>query len=161
MMVPRMLLKIMIATFTATSFDRYFVDTGFWLALTLQRDHYHEVVVQYWEALANLPVVLVTTTYVLDEAVTFLNARGHHQVAVALGELILNSPRIEMVHVDQPLFLATWNDFKRQPDKRYSLTDCVSFQVMRLQSLTVALAFDHHFRQAGFQTEPNIPLSHS
>ena len=35
-----------------------------------------------------------------------------------------------------------------------SLTDCISFIVMRERGLTTALAFDNDFRQAGFISEP-------
>jgi predicted nucleic acid-binding protein len=40
-------------------------------------------------------------------------------------------------------------------DKRYSLTDCISFVVMQQRGIQTALAFDQHFTQAGFQREPN------
>ena len=39
-------------------------------------------------------------------------------------------------------------------DKRYSLTDCLSFVVMERRELKEALAFDQHFRQAGYRTLP-------
>jgi predicted nucleic acid-binding protein len=38
-----------------------------------------------------------------------------------------------------------------RPDKGWSLTDCVSFHVMHDRGLTRALAYDHHFAQAGFE----------
>jgi uncharacterized protein len=36
-------------------------------------------------------------------------------------------------------------------DKSWSLTDCISFEAMRERGLTLALAADSHFRQAGFE----------
>lgn len=40
--------------------------------------------------------------------------------------------------------------FAARMDKAWSLTDCVSFVVMKDLALTEALTTDHHFRQAGF-----------
>jgi hypothetical protein len=40
--------------------------------------------------------------------------------------------------------------FAQRPDKHWSLTDCISFIVMRREGLTDALTGDHHFEQAGF-----------
>ena len=36
-------------------------------------------------------------------------------------------------------------------DKRWSLTDCLSFIVMKDNGISVAYSSDHHFEQAGFQ----------
>ncbi len=38
-------------------------------------------------------------------------------------------------------------------DKDWSLVDCLSFEVMKSRGITYALAFDHHFEQAGFVTK--------
>ena len=38
-----------------------------------------------------------------------------------------------------------------RPDKEWSLTDCISFEVMAELGLTEALTADHHFEQAGFR----------
>jgi len=40
--------------------------------------------------------------------------------------------------------------YAERPDKGWSLTDCISFVVMRQQGITQALTGDHHFEQAGF-----------
>ena len=37
-----------------------------------------------------------------------------------------------------------------RPDKDWSLTDCISFVVMRERGITEALTGDRHFEQAGF-----------
>jgi uncharacterized protein len=36
-------------------------------------------------------------------------------------------------------------------DKSWSLTDCISFAVMNDRGITRAMAYDHHFEQAGFE----------
>jgi predicted nucleic acid-binding protein len=41
--------------------------------------------------------------------------------------------------------------YRDRPDKAWSLTDCISFEVMREAGLTDALTADEHFRQAGFR----------
>lgn len=40
--------------------------------------------------------------------------------------------------------------YSQRPDKNWSLTDCISFQVMKSFGITEALTGDHHFEQAGF-----------
>jgi predicted nucleic acid-binding protein len=41
--------------------------------------------------------------------------------------------------------------FADRPDKHWSLTDCISFVVMRRERIADALTGDHHFEQAGFR----------
>ncbi|HMG73540.1 MAG TPA: hypothetical protein VK582_08565 [Pyrinomonadaceae bacterium] len=40
---------------------------------------------------------------------------------------------------------------KERPDKGYSLTDCISMNVMRERGLTDVLTNDPHFRQEGYR----------
>jgi hypothetical protein len=44
--------------------------------------------------------------------------------------------------------------FLDRPDKRYSLTDCSSFVIMRRLGITEAITTAHHFRQEGFTVLP-------
>lgn len=97
---------------------------------------------------------LTTTSYVVDEVVTFFNVRGQHGKAVELGEALLSSPSVVMVHVSTDLLGRGLALLRERPDKRYSLTDCVSFVVMREREIATAFAFDKHFEQEGFAREP-------
>lgn len=85
---------------------------------------------------------------------TFFNSRARHAKAVEVGERLLASPSVRLVHVDEDLFGAAWTYFRRRDDKRFSLTDCVSFVLMERLGVESALAFDTHFVQAGFRTLP-------
>ncbi len=133
---------------------KLFVDASYWIALELTDDQNHNAAQSDWNLLDLNAAHLLTTTYILDEAVTFLNSRNAHRNAVELGESILLSQRIELIYVDADLFFDGWQSFKKYSDKRFSLTDCISFLVMRDRNLSTALTFDGDFEQAGFVTEP-------
>jgi uncharacterized protein len=131
-----------------------FLDTGYILALELKTDQHHAAAQQHWQGVRSAVPRIVTTTYVFDEVVTYFNSRGHHAKAVQVGHNLLRSPSVEMVHVDMALFHEGWVYFQRYHDKQFSLTDCISFVVMHQRGITTAFAFDNHFRQAGFATQP-------
>ena len=131
-----------------------FVDTGYLIALELANDRNHQVAARHWQrTVASLPP-LVTTSYVLDEVVTFFNSRGYHTKAVQVGNNLLRSPSMQLIHVDEALFYEGWTYFQQRSDKQYSLTDCISFVVMQKFGISTAFAFDKHFAQAGFTIEP-------
>lgn len=131
-----------------------FVDTGYLVALEAADDQHHAAALRHWRAFMQTRPQLVTTSFVLDEVATFFNSRGRHAKAIEIGERLLESPSVQLIHVDEDLFAAAWSYFCRRGDKRFSLTDCVSFVVMERLGIAEALAFDAHFLQAGFRTLP-------
>jgi predicted nucleic acid-binding protein len=131
-----------------------FLDTGYVIALEAQDDQRHAEALQHWTQLSARLPPLVTTSYVFDELVTFFNSRNRHAKAIEVGSRLLTSPTVQLVHVDQPLFYSAWRYFAQHADKSYSLTDCISFLVMKQRGIRTALAFDKHFLQAGFEKLP-------
>jgi predicted nucleic acid-binding protein len=136
-------------TSTPSTRDRLFLDSAFLIALVAADDQYHTRATEHWRRISRT-TLLLTTTYVVAEVLTFFKARGRHSTAVLIGNLLLTSAWVELLHVDQDLFHAGWEYLIRHGDKRYSFTDCVSFVVMRARGLQEALTFDAHFQQAGF-----------
>jgi predicted nucleic acid-binding protein len=131
-----------------------FIDTGYLLALELKSDQNHLAAKRHWQrAVAALPQ-LVTTSYVLNEVVTYLNSRNQHIKAVQVGNNLLRSPSVQLIHVNEALFYEGWSYFQKYQDKRYSLTDCISFVIMNHAGISMAFAFDQHFVQAGFTKSP-------
>jgi uncharacterized protein len=131
-----------------------FLDAGFVIALEFSHDQHHDVASRCWSLFKSDGGTVVTTSFVLSEAVTHLNARGHHARAVRVGRQLMSQRNGEFVEVDHPLLQAGWNYFVRHQDKRYSLADGISFVVMEQRGLRQALTFDHHFAQAGFECVP-------
>ena len=131
-----------------------FLDTGYVLALELSNDQNHRTAAQHWRGLKKRFPPLATTSYVFDEVVTYFNSRGYHAKAVEVGNRLLKSPSVQFIQVDEGLFMEGWQYFQRHQDKKYSLTDCISFVVMQKLKIETALAFDQHFEQAGFKKAP-------
>lgn len=55
-----------------------------------------------------------------------------------------------MISLTSELMTKALNLYTRYKDKTWGLVDCVSFIVMQDRNISVALAFDRHFTQAGF-----------
>ena len=134
--------------------DRLFLDSVYLIALEVENDQHHDAASEHWTTLFEEPLTLVTTSYVLDEIVTFLNSRRQHAKAIRVGDNLLKASNIQLIHVDENLFRAGWSYFKQYADKTFSLTDCISFVLMERLEITQALTFDKHFTQAGFVKLP-------
>ncbi len=56
-----------------------------------------------------------------------------------------------MIACTGTLLQSGWRLYGERLDKDWSLTDCMSFAVMKRAGLSEALTADHHFLQAGFR----------
>lgn len=135
---------------------KFFLDTSYVIALEAADDQYHALALKHWQELIKTPLHLVTTSYVFAEIVTFFNSRYQHPKAVEIGQRLLKSPSIQMIQVESNLFEEGWQLFQQYDDKTYSLTDCVSFVLMKHLKINTALTFDKHFAQAGFTKFPKL-----
>lgn len=131
-----------------------FLDAGYVIALEAADDQNHQAASEHWQNFLKTPGLLVATSYVFDEIVTFFNNRNRHEKAVEVGNNLLQSETIRLIQVDEELFNEGWRYFQTHSDKRYSLTDCISFVVMKRRKVAEALSFDKHFVQAGFEKIP-------
>ena len=133
---------------------RTFLDASYVVALEWRDDQSHASAITHWSTLKVDPGTLVTTSFVIDEVVTFFATRGMHRKAVEIGHWLFSSPALDVVWVTEELVRDGFEYLKRRSDKRYSLTDCISFVLMDRQGVGEALTFDGHFEQAGFVRLP-------
>jgi alkanesulfonate monooxygenase SsuD/methylene tetrahydromethanopterin reductase-like flavin-dependent oxidoreductase (luciferase family) len=71
--------------------------------------------------------------------------------AIRFGRRLLGSRAVRVVRTDEILEAAALNVYERFDDPRLSLTDCVSFAIMRALTIPAPFAFDADFERAGFQ----------
>jgi uncharacterized protein len=127
-----------------------FVDTGAWVALRYGRDHYHQRARTLLRRLRSQKIGLVTTEWVLAEAVTLLKARGAIDHALALGEAIQAGRLGYLVESSPERRRRAWDLFVRYRDRRVGWVDCASFTVMEELGLAQFFGFDDDFIRAGF-----------
>lgn len=129
--------------------DTWFVDTFFFLAFLSSSDKAHEAAVQLIE---DLEVRLLTTTTVLIEVGDALRSPYQRQRFGNFMEFAVHQPTLDIVHPTRHVFDEALSLYGNRPDKAWSLTDCISFTVMRGRGISTALTGDRHFVQAGFDT---------
>lgn len=128
-----------------------FVDTSGWYDLLFAGAPQHRQIVEFMR----LPgATFVTSTYVLAELVALLLARSGHATAAQGVAHIRGAAEVRVEHPDASEELRAWALFLTRPDKKYTLTDCLSFVMMRRLGIEAALATDDHFRQEGFTVVP-------
>jgi len=87
-----------------------FLDANYIVALEVGNDQHHHAAVKHWrDSLSASTVRLVTTSFIFDEVVTFLNSRGQHSRAVEVGNRLLRSQLVKFIEVDRVLFDDGWS----------------------------------------------------
>ena len=125
----------------------YFADSSFWIALVDQRDSFHAKAVDWSEKISGQ---IVSTRAVLLETANAFSKPAWRMKAIPLIDHVQTRPDIEVVPLSDPLWNQAWKLFCERLDKAWSLTDCISMEVMRERGISDALTSDSHFRQAGF-----------
>jgi predicted nucleic acid-binding protein len=128
---------------------RVFADSFYFLALFNPRDAAHD---RAMKASAQLAGTLVTTDWILTETADALCDPVNRSGCAELINDLRASPYVEIEPASRAWFDAGWALYRQRKDKAWSLTDCISFAVMRERGIAEALTADHDFEQAGFKT---------
>jgi uncharacterized protein len=128
--------------------SEWFADTGYWLAWLNREDDLHERAHRFD---ARLPARLITTEAVLFEVGNAMARPPLRTRAVAFFARIRANTRIVILPIDAPLFHRAVTLYAARADQDWGLIDCASFIVMQDRGIGAALAYDHHFVQAGFR----------
>jgi predicted nucleic acid-binding protein len=127
--------------------DRLFVDSFFLIALLNPGDKHHALAVSIASELGIRQCW--TTEWVLLETANVCRMLAVRSKAAELVMQIRNSASMTVVSATQELFQRALAFFREQEDKEWTLTDCLSFIVMKDNDIQDALTGHYHFRQAG------------
>ena len=127
------------------------MDTGALLALASSRDQYHQRARRTLTRLQASGTRFVGHVLVLGELHGHLLRRVEPPVARSLVVGLMHDASFEWADVGADALgraCSGWID--RFADQRFSLTDAVTFDLMRRERLTHAFAYDQGFVTAGF-----------
>jgi uncharacterized protein len=124
-----------------------FADSFYFLALLNQNDSAHAAAHEY----SVRGLAIMTTAWILTEVADAYSEPQDRAAFLNLLDTLRECDDADIVGPDAELFELGINLFRRRPDKGWSLTDCISFEVMRQANLDEALTADRHFVQAGFR----------
>jgi predicted nucleic acid-binding protein len=124
-----------------------FVDTsGFYAALD-RTDPFHAVAAECFRRATAENWHLVTSNYVVHETWALVQHRlGWDGVDAFLDGLL---PLCEVLWVDAELHQRAADLCASERQRLLSLTDCISFELMRRSELNEAIARDKHFTEKG------------
>jgi predicted nucleic acid-binding protein len=127
---------------------RIFIDTVYLLGLLNPRDRWHGKAV---EMSATVRGPFVTSDAVLTEVADAVAHRSRRKWACEAVADLRADPDVTCVCIDGATFGAGLQLYQQMVDKDWSLTDCLSFAIMRREQITDVLTADVHFVQAGFR----------
>jgi len=133
-----------------------FADSAFLYALVDRRDAAHRAAVERLHSLRVEQRPLISTDYVMSEALTLTKARAGSVAALRLLDRIEATALMRVDWIGPARFSAAKSFFRKHSDHGYSFTDCTSFIVMHELKIRDALTTDRHFAEAGFR--PLLPV---
>jgi uncharacterized protein len=127
-----------------------FADSLYWIAIVKPNDPWRDAAKAARKELGDGRTV--TTDEVLGEFLAALSASGEplRRQAARMVRAILSNPNVKVVPQSRDSFLRGLELYEQRGDKEYSLTDCISMNTMRSESVNEVLTNDRHFEQEGF-----------
>ncbi len=131
-----------------------FVDTSAVYALLVARDDNHRAARDGIVKLRDRDALLVTSSFVVLESVSLLQARVGMAGVQTFNRAVL--PALSVIWVDGPLLNRAMGALLAAAQRRISLTDWTSFAIMRERGIGGAFAFDDDFVRQGFDLVPRV-----
>ncbi|MHC4178788.1 MAG: type II toxin-antitoxin system VapC family toxin [Planctomycetota bacterium] len=128
-----------------------FADTLYWVANIKPGDPWKEAAERARSSLGTVRV-LTTDEVLIEVLAAFAKGDKHlRRLAAKTVWAILDNPNVRVLAQSRDSFLRGVELYEKRLDKEYSLTDCISMNAMRSESVTGILTNDHHFKQEGFE----------
>lgn len=126
-----------------------FVDTSGFYALLDGSDPFHPTAKDLFSRSQTESWRLVTTNYVVHETWAVIQTRLGWAAVDAWLDRVLR--HCEIIWITEPIHALGVARCRQARERRLSLTDCLSIEVMRRQGIYEVVGEDEHLRREGFQ----------
>jgi predicted nucleic acid-binding protein len=111
-----------------------FADSHYWIAMVNPNDSWAKIAKAAKASLGE--IFILTTDEVLTEFLAALS-KGEHmrKQAAKMVRAILENPNVKVIPQTRESFLKGLAFYENRSDKEYSMTDCISMNVMKAESL--------------------------
>jgi predicted nucleic acid-binding protein len=127
-----------------------FLDTSFVIALENKDDPHHARAKALDDELIRQNAVLNFHWGILIEIADGFARFARRARGLELLGRLTTETGYDLNPITEPLLQAALDLYRARIDKEWTLTDCISFTLMKQQGITDSLTADTHFRQAGF-----------
>ncbi|MFN0096111.1 MAG: type II toxin-antitoxin system VapC family toxin [Dehalococcoidia bacterium] len=132
--------------------ESVFVDSAFLIGLTDARDSSRQIALELMDQLTRSRTNLTTSDAILIEYANYFSRGGNYRLTVAgFIDRIRDHAGWEIVTVSIGLVMRAESRYRRYTDKDWSMTDCISMELMLDRKLKRIATTDHGFEQAGFE----------
>jgi predicted nucleic acid-binding protein len=119
------------------------VDTSALIAFFVQSEQHHPAAQRYIAQNSTLRWIILETVF--DEFVTWMRIKVSITSSIQVGHVLRKEHLY--VNISDADDIATWENFCKYDDKRWSYTDCSILVVARRLGVSDVFAFDEHIRQ--------------
>ncbi|MBI5180726.1 MAG: type II toxin-antitoxin system VapC family toxin [Nitrospirae bacterium] len=130
--------------------ETVFVDSFAWIAAINKSDDYHEISLKAIETFLKNGIKLITSNYVIIETINALSKAEFRKAVAEFVDKLEKSPSVEIITITDEIYNNAWMLYQQRMDKDWGITDCTSFEVMRIFNIKKAFTNDKHFEQAGY-----------
>ncbi|PKO05108.1 MAG: VapC toxin family PIN domain ribonuclease [Chloroflexi bacterium HGW-Chloroflexi-3] len=131
-----------------------FIDTSAFLAILNKEDHFHQIAKRTWEEVNLSEEYLICSNYVIIETISLLQKRfGIEALRIFENEV---RPIIDIIWIDQTIHHAGMVVVLTTNQRKLSLVDCTSFEILRNIHVEKVFTLDSHFSEQGFNIIPEL-----
>ena len=132
--------------------EKYFIDTSFIIALSSKKDNLHQKALDLAKLIKSNRISLITSEFIILELGNSFLKMSLKNKGIILINSLYDDKSIEIVKLSDKYYKLGLSLFCRMLDKNWSLTDCISIEILKEFNIKNVLTADNHFNQAGFNT---------